>query len=179
MFELTDHRVVLDHIQLRRENKGEELTPAFTAKIKLTDSNVVLDMLDPELRHALFREADVIERQQVIDGIPGANQTPIPRTALIKKVPIEAKLKNYRCTFGDSISGDGVIVAIGCVIDSFQLDVVKGGSASLTFKIKGPCEVSDAFSFFEHWLNEEVALTAREEVDSQAGLDLDGDGGDE
>lgn len=69
MFQLDKHEAEFSHLNLRKENHGEDKVPAATLTFKLTASALVLDSIDKKLRKTFFEKPGKGEQQALpIDG---------------------------------------------------------------------------------------------------------------
>lgn len=69
MFQLDKHDATFSHLNLRKENHGDEKAAAADISINLSASALLIDTFDPKLRKAFFEKAAKGEQQPLpIDG---------------------------------------------------------------------------------------------------------------
>lgn len=84
MFELTEFvEAHMASVTNRLEKHGDEDKPAATMRLEITGANTLLDLIDPTLRHTLYRAVD---DQPDMPGVE--TSTPVLRCNSIERVPL-------------------------------------------------------------------------------------------
>lgn len=115
----------------RIEKHGDEDKPAVTLMVEITAPNTLLDVIDPGLRHALYKakpdaEPELPEMEQV---------TPILRTNTIDHVTLTTAHEGWRLAIDDGIDETTPVQFGGVKVDKLKVDAKQGGSIVLKMRL--------------------------------------------
>ena len=132
-FELTEYNEAhVATVTNRTEKHGDEDVPAVSLALSITDANTILDLIDPKLRHALYRAVD--ESQGELPDVEGS--TPVLRCNSIDRVDLPTKLGGWTLELDEGIDGaENPMSFGGCKLDKFKAEPKQGGSVVLSFRV--------------------------------------------
>jgi hypothetical protein len=116
-------------VSKRTENHGDTLVHAKDLFWKLDGPNTLLDLINPGLRHAIYKHAGT-------QPIPGVEETtPELRTSMLEG-PFSMKYEGtgYMLTVMYGEVTEDKIELHGCVLAKFKVDPKEGGTVSLIFR---------------------------------------------
>lgn len=132
MFEiLTMTEVHLATFTKREETHGDEKVAAVSIGVELTGANTLLDAIDPQIRHALYRVVD--EAAEPMPGIEPA--TPVLRCNSFEKHSLTATHEGWTLCVDDGIDETAPMTFGGCKVDKLAFEAKQGGSVVLRFRI--------------------------------------------
>lgn len=124
--------VKLRNVQTRMEKHGEDDVPALDLAISVTGGNTMLDMIDPDLRRALFRpiEAQPGELELPTDDLPSIR---------FRKLALPLKFDHEQvgmlCTIAYGATGKADMVLGGVTLSKVRANLIEGGSVELLFNL--------------------------------------------
>ncbi len=107
----------------RIEKHGDEDKPAVTLRVEITTANTFLDMIDPTLRHALYKP---VEGQDQLPGVEPA--TPVLRCNSFEKLPLATAYEGWRLLVDDGVDDTQPMAFGGVKVDKMTVDAKQGGS---------------------------------------------------
>lgn len=113
----------------RVEKHGDEDKQAVSMGLEITTKNFVLDMLDAQLRHALFKAKD--EDQEDVPGVPAS--TPVLRSNAIDRVVLPNKHEGWTLVVDAGLGEDSPMKLGGVKLSKFSVEPKQGGSVVLRF----------------------------------------------
>lgn len=131
-------KVTVRSVNIRAENIGKEPRPAMDIGLRLVGSNRLLDMLDPGLRLAFYRQAGAVEGAQAeLDGVDPLTDTPELRVTSVE-MPIEL-IREYMgrdvvIDFG--LGGKSNIELAVCDVNAFKANMKEGGTVEIDFRVQ-------------------------------------------
>lgn len=126
--EFTEAR--LASVSNRIEKHGDEDVPAVSIAFEVEAANTLLDVIDPELRHSLYKAVD---DQEQLPGVEPA--TPVLRCNSFDKHALTTSHEGWTLAVDDSIDESTPMVFGGCKVDKFTVDAKQGGSIVLRFRV--------------------------------------------
>jgi hypothetical protein len=132
MFELTDlTEARLASVTNRIEKHGDEDVPAVSLTVEFTAENTLLDLIDPGLRHALYKAKPDAEPE-----LPDMEQTtPVLRCNSIDKVRLTTAHEGWRLFVDDNIDESDPMAFGGVKVDKLELDALQGGSVKFRMRL--------------------------------------------
>lgn len=135
MFQLTSFiQATITSVTPRTEAHGDDRVPAVTIGLKIEAANTMLDEIDPQIRHALYKAVD---GQVELDGVEPT--TPVLRCNSFDSIALTTAHEGWTLLVDDSIDEEDPMEFGGCKIDKFRVDAKQGGSILLSFR----CGTSD------------------------------------
>jgi hypothetical protein len=129
-FELTEYNeATLATFTKRVEKHGDEDVQAVSMGLEIATENFVLDLLDPTLRHALYKAKDEAQ-DDVPDVVP---TTPVLRSSSIDKVTLPNKHEGWTLEVDDGIDEDNPMKFGGVKLSKFNVEPKQGGTVVLRF----------------------------------------------
>ena len=117
-------------VTARSQKHGDDEVPAVSLGLELTVANTLLDAIDPDIRHSLFK------RQDGQDDLPGVEpSTPILRCNSIDKVTLPTKYEGWTLEIDDGIDETVPLQFGGAKVDKFTVEPKQGGSCTLRMRI--------------------------------------------
>lgn len=117
-------------VTTRTEKHGDEDVPAVTLGLELTVANTMLDVIDPTIRHALYRRHDGQE------DLPGVEQsTPVLRCNSINRAILATKYDGWTLEVDDGIDETTPKAFGSCKVDKFTVEPKQGGSCVLRMRV--------------------------------------------
>lgn len=179
-FELHDVAAKLRSFTARVEKHGDEDAPAISLGFTITGANTLLDLIDPNIRRALYK---AVEGQDQLPGVEPA--TPLLVCSGFTACALSACYEGWMLSVDHGIDEDDPIVLGNCKVDAFKVEPAEGGSVDLQFRV-GSSAVSreDAGLLWEKQRQEvRITLTApkpkAEAIDGTVGHPALAGGGDE
>lgn len=132
MFELTDlTEARIASVTNRIEKHGDEDVPAVSLTVEFTAENTLLDLIDPGLRHALYKAKPDTEPE-----LPAMEpSTPILRCNSIDKVRLTTVHEGWRLFVDDNIDEADPMAFAGVKVDKLELDAMQGGSVKIRMRL--------------------------------------------
>lgn len=137
MFQLTEFTEArLASVTNRIEKHGDEDVPAITLSVVITAANTLLDTIDANLRHALYKA-----KPDETPELPGMeSNTPILRTNCIDTIVLTTSHEGWTLLVDDDIDESDPMTFDGVKVDKLRVDAKQGGSIELTARL-GTCDV--------------------------------------
>lgn len=130
MFQLltfTEARVT--SVTNRVERHGNEEKPAVSLGLELTAANTILDLIDPNIRQALYK---AVEAQ---DALPGVEvSTPVLRCNSFEKHTLPTSYEGWTLAVDDGIDDTKPMVFGGVKADKFSVEAKQGGTIVLRLR---------------------------------------------
>ncbi len=132
MFEITDFTEArIASVTNRTEAHGEERVPAVSVGLEFEFENTRLDLIDPTLRHALYKPKPDAEPE-----LPGVEQsTPVLRSNSIDRVKLITAHEGWTLKVDDNIDAEDPLVFGGCKVDQFSVEPKQGGTIVLRVRV--------------------------------------------
>lgn len=131
-FQFTEYNeATLATFTKRVERHGDEGVQAVSMGLEIKTENFVLDMLDPSLRHALYKAKDETQ-EDVPDVVP---TTPVLRSSSISRAVLPNKHEGWRLEVDDGIDEDDPMVFEGVKLTKFSVEPMQGGTVLLRFSV--------------------------------------------
>lgn len=132
MFEITEFTEVhLASVTNRIEKHGDEDVPAVSLSVSFTTENTLLDLIDPGLRHALFKAKPDAEPE-----LPEMEQTtPVLRCNSIEKLTLTTMHEGWRLAMDQGIDETAPLEFGGCKVDKVTVDAHQGGSVTIKMRV--------------------------------------------
>ena len=131
MFQITEFTEAhLSTFTKREETHGDEKVPAITVGLKIEAPNTLLDVIDPSIRHALYKAVD---DQEQLPGVEPA--TPVLRCNSFEKHSLTTAHEGWTLCVDDGIDETEPMSFGGCKVDRFVVAAMQGGSIELSFRI--------------------------------------------
>ena len=127
---LTMTEVHLATFTKREETHGDEKVAAVSIGCELTGANTLLDAIDPQIRHALYKPVD---DQEQLPGVEPA--TPVLRCNSFEKHSLTAAHDGWTLCVDDGIDETTPMTFGGCKVDKLSFEAKQGGSIALRFRI--------------------------------------------
>jgi len=135
MFQLHDFTEAhVASVTNRTEAHGDDRVPALSIGLEIEAANTLLDQIDPNIRHALYKAVDGQEQ------LPGVEpSTPVLRCHSIDHAVLTTVHEGWTLTIDDSIDDSAPMKFGGVKVDKFKVDAKQGGSIVLKLR----CGTSD------------------------------------
>ena len=131
MFEVTEFTEArLASVTTRTEKHGEEDVPAVSLSVEITAANTLLDAIDPNIRHALYK---AVEDQDELPGIEPA--TPLLRCNSFDSIALTTSHEGWRLLVDDGIDDAAPMEFSGVKVDKLRVDAKQGGSVVLKLRL--------------------------------------------
>lgn len=114
----------------RIEKLGDEDVPAVSLQISIEAANTLLDQIDPNIRHALYK---AVEGQDQLPGVEPA--TPVLRCNSFDQITLTQAHEGWTLEIDDGINEEAPMCFSGCKVDKFRVDAKQGGSIVLRLRI--------------------------------------------
>lgn len=152
MFELKDYTsAVMRTLTCRVEKHGDDSIPAVTMSFQITTANTILDLLDPSLRHTLYK---AVEGQDTLPGVEPS--TPLLRSKGVSSLDLTAAFEGWTIHIPYGVDEKAPIVCGGAKVDGFSVSPMEGGTVDLCFKV-GTSDI-DAHQVGYLWENQKCEL---------------------
>lgn len=131
MFEITTPTTVrLASVTPRVEKHGEDEVPAVSFGLRITGPNTLLDLLDKDLRAALYHSP----RNKTIEGVEPI--APTLRCKAIETVHVAAgPFEGWTLNVDHGIDEQQPLTFGGCKVDNFRVAPIEGGSIELSMRV--------------------------------------------
>lgn len=131
MFQLsTFTEALVTSVTNRVEKHGDDEKKAVTLGLEITASNTLLDLIDPSLRHSLYRAKDDAEPE-----LPEMERTtPVLRSNSFETHKLTTAYEGWTLAVDDGIDETQPMVFGGTKVDKFQVEAKQGGSIVLRFR---------------------------------------------
>lgn len=170
MFSLESQKVTLAHLNVRPEKHGDENVGGADLKIAFTASNGLLALFHPMLRSALYRaEETPPEQEEIFEGSPADARTVRTFSDLIGVIRLKHELKGATVVIGFGLGGSSDIELETVDVDHFTVDVMEGGSAHYTFRVKANPSGEQVKRLYEV-MGGEIDITVTPAIEAQASL---------
>ncbi len=131
MFQLTEFtQATINSVTPRVEKHGDEDKPAVSIKLSIEGPNTLLDAIDPNIRHALYKAVD---DQEQLPGVEPA--TPVLRCNAFEKHTLTASHEGWTLAIDSEVDEAAPMMFGGCKCDKFSVDAKQGGSIVLTIRV--------------------------------------------
>lgn len=148
MFHLDKHEADFTHLNLRKENHGEDRVPAATLTFAIAASALVLDTIDKKLRPAFYEKPAKGEQQAL--PIDGNNLTKLALPYL-KEQKIGLKFKGYELQIDGNLDASEPLFFADVELVIEKANFIDGGSVELTLKANTTLERSDYAEILDAW----------------------------
>ncbi len=124
-------------VNVRSEKHGPELVPAVDLKIVIDQRNDILDKFHPDLKAALYFNAQREDEQEQLDGIE-----PVTNLPNLKFPKLDNPLKwdhvgaGYRLDIDFGLGGSSNLVMFGCEVNNISLACKEGGTVEVSFRVQ-------------------------------------------
>lgn len=168
MFQLlTPTAALLKSVTPRKENHGEDIVVALSMRLQIDGPNTLLDLLSPDLRHALYKAA---EGQDQLPGVEPS--TPLLRAkGILDVMNLRACFEGWTLKVGHGIDEADPITIGACKVDAFKLDAMEGGSISLSFRVGSNDVSSEEIGLLCGKLGSEIRVVLEAPVAKPAAID--------
>lgn len=129
-FELHNVAAKLRTFTARVEKHGDEDAPAISLGFTITGANTLLDLIDPNIRRALYKAVD---GQDQLPGVEPA--TPALVCSGFTSCALSACYEGWTLSIDHGIDEDDPIVIGACKVDAFKVEPAEGGSVDLQFRV--------------------------------------------
>lgn len=128
----TPRDVKLRNVQTRMEKHGEDDVPALDLAISVTSQNTMLDMIDPDLRRALFQPEQAIEGELPLgtDDLPSIR---FRKLAMPLKIDHDQTGMTATIAYGATGKADMVLGAVS--LSKVRVNLIEGGLVELLFNL--------------------------------------------
>lgn len=172
MFQLTDQRVTLLHINVRIEKHGDKDVQATDLKIGWQSGTEVLDMHDQAIAPFLFRVAEKGEGDFDVQSKEG--KLAKVRIPMLKPLRLETELENQTVEIAWGIGATTAtrsqdLELEDCKIDGFTHAPIDGGSVDNTARIV--THATGILDRLAHKLGSEITISTHPEVPKQLNMD--------
>lgn len=132
MFQITEFTYArLASITSRVEKHGDDDKPALSMRLEIEAPNTLLDVIDPQIRHALYMAKPDAEPE-----LPGVEQsTPILRCNSFEKHALTTAHEGWTLAVDYGVDEGDPMVFGGCKVDKFHVEAKQGGSIVLSFRV--------------------------------------------
>lgn len=148
MFQLDKHEADFSHLNLRKENHGDDKVPAATLTFKLAASALILDSIDKKLRPAFYEKPGKGEQQAL--PIDGNNLTAL-KLPYLKEQKIGLKSDGYELTVAPMLDHGEPLFFADAELVIHSLTCIEGGSVELVLKVNTCIEPGDYAPLLEAW----------------------------
>lgn len=114
----------------RIQKHGDEDVPAVSLGLQLTVANTLLDVIDPNIREALFKRVD---GQPDLPGVEST--TPALRCQSIDRAVLSTKYEGWTLEVDDGIDETTPKTFGGCKVDKFIVEPMNGGTCLLSMRV--------------------------------------------
>lgn len=132
MFQITEPTYArLASITSRVEKHGDDDKPALSMRLEIEAPNTLLDVIDPQIRHALYMAKPDEEPE-----LPGVEQsTPILRCNSFEKHALTTSHEGWTLAVDYGVDEGAPMLFGACKVDKFQVEAKQGGSIVLSFRV--------------------------------------------
>lgn len=120
----------LASITSRVEKHGDDDKPAVSMRLEIEAPNTLLDVIDPSIRHALYKAVD---DQDQLPGVEPA--TPVLRCNSFDKHALTTAHEGWTLAIDYGIDQQDPMQFGGCKVDKFHVEAKQGGSIVLSFRV--------------------------------------------
>lgn len=155
MFEITTPiTATLVSVTSRVERHGEEEVPAVSYGLKITSANTLLDLLDKDLRGAIYHAP----RNKSIEGVDPI--APTLRCKAIEHVGVNVgPFEGWTLNVDHGIDEETPVTFGGCKVDKFKVAPIEGGSVELALRV-GTSDISaESSGLMAMKLGQEIDIT--------------------
>lgn len=132
MFQLTEMTMAtVQSVTNRVEKHGDEDVPAVTIKLAIEGPNTLLDAIDPQIRHALYKAKP--DETPELPGVEPA--TPILRCNSFEKTTLTTAHEGWTLAVDNDIDDTQPMKFGGCKVDRFVVEAKQGGTIVLSFRV--------------------------------------------
>jgi hypothetical protein len=131
MFEITEYTEArLASVTNRTEKHGDEEVPAVSLSVEITAANTLLDVIDPSIRHALYKAA---EGQEQLPGMEPT--TPVLRCNSFDIVALTTAHDGWRLLVDDGFDETAPMEFHGVKVDKLRVDAKQGGTVIVKVRL--------------------------------------------
>ena len=171
MFELpTMTEAHVASVTNRIEKHGDEEVPAVSIGLQITAANTLLDLIDPTLRHALYK---AVEGQEELPGLEPA--TPVLRCNSFETHTLTTAHEGWSLSVDDGIDETIPMTFGGCKVDKFKVEAKQGGSIVLRLRVGTSDVDAEKLGKLAMHNGQSIWITLTKPVRSEA---IDGTGAD-
>lgn len=131
MFQILEFTyATLASLTTRVEKHGDDNKPAVSMRLEIEAPNTLLDVINPQIRHALYM---AVEEQEQLPGVEPA--TPVLRCNSFEKHTLATAHEGWTLAVDYGIDEEAPMLFGGCKVDKFSVDAKQGGSVVLSFRV--------------------------------------------
>ncbi len=132
MFQLTEMtQATIASVTPRVEKHGDEDKPAVSIKLSIEGPNTLLDAIDTNIRHALYKAKP--DDTPELEGIE--QSTPILRCNSFERHTLATSHEGWTLAVDNDIDDTAPMKFGGCKVDKFAVEAKQGGSIVLTIRV--------------------------------------------
>lgn len=156
MFQLDKHDATFSHLNLRKENHGDEKAAAADISINLSASALLIDTFDPKLRKAFFEKAAKGEQQPLpIDG----NNLVKLSLPYLRVQKLNQKFDGYEITLHSLLEHIDPLFFADVKVKLEEVTFIEGGSIDLSFKASTLIDEADDAPLLAAWRRGDIKVT--------------------
>lgn len=145
--------------------RDKVLTLGARARV-LLGPNTLLDVIDPQIRHALYMPVD---GQDQLPGVEPA--TPVLRCNSFEKHTLATAHEGWTLAVDYGIDEEAPMLFGGCKVDKFSVDAKQGGSVVLSFRVGTSDIDADRLGKLGMHNGDEIAITLKAPEKKQEAID--------
>jgi hypothetical protein len=155
MFEITNPTTAtLVSITSRSEKHGDDEVPAVSYGLKITGAATLLDLLDKDLRSAIYHSP----RNKTIEGVDPVAQT--LRCAAIEHLSVNVgPFEGWTLNVDHGIDEETPITFGGCKVDKFRIAPIEGGSVELSLRVCTSDISAEAVGLMAMQIGQDIEIT--------------------
>lgn len=132
MFQLTEMtQATIASVTPRVEKHGDDDKPAVSIKLQIEGPNTLLDAIDTNIRHALYKAKP--DDTPELEGIE--QSTPILRCNSFERHTLATSHEGWTLAVDNDIDDTAPMRFGGCKVDKFAVEAKQGGSIVLTIRV--------------------------------------------
>ena len=148
MFNLHNQLSVLNNVNVRAENHGEDKVLGIDLKLSLTLSNDVLGEFDPDLKTALFKVPETGQEELDLEEATRLSALKFPSMG---SIGWGSDLKGYKFKLHYGIGGEqSDVILQDCKVNSFRFTPKEGGSVEISVRVQANPQLSDMPKVLEY-----------------------------
>jgi hypothetical protein len=165
--------VIIEHINLRDENHGDEKVPAIDIKLSKEMHNDVLKLFNPRLKSWLYFKSKTPQPRpdQVPLELEEPNDAPDLRFPELDVLKWHGDQEGCTLTFEYGLAGKSNVKITDCKANNFRLECKQGGTVKVTWRVQRSQPDERAVGKLSAMLKHEVQAMMVPSAESQAMLD--------
>lgn len=129
--------VLVRSVNVRSENFGNDHVPAIDIGFRLTGSNKLLDLIDPEIRKRFYKAAPKNATQPELDGVEPLSDTPVRCLNCIEMpLSLNADYTGRNIVVDWGLGEKSNITLSGCDANNLKANLLEGGSVELDWRVQ-------------------------------------------